>query len=53
VLSGAVGSLVAWAVGQGLGTDPLRAVGVLLVWPTVVCLGVLVASIVSMITAPE
>jgi len=53
VLYGIVGSFGAWGVGQALGADPLRATGVLLVWPTLACLGVLVVSIISMITAPE
>ncbi len=53
VLYGIVGSCGAWGVGRALGADPLRATGVLLVWPTLACLGVLVASIIAMITAPE
>jgi hypothetical protein len=53
-VGGAVlGSLGAWALGHGLGVAPLRALGVLLVWPIAVSLVVMIASLVATITAPE
>ena len=44
------GAVVARLIGESLGAPPLRATGVLLVWPTVVSLGVFVATLVMMIS---